>query len=134
MSMSIGVGVFSANKDVAVTRDASALAVDIFMKRRRSIISATFLSFRAKSRNLLLLSIQDSRCLDSARHDRWRGEPNDSTRSCKSNRRHSGRPGFSDHRESEKRIISDADAHHSFLWREITGDRPRNMEGVRCRS
>src|SRR5437879_12509548 len=55
MSMSIGVGVFSANKDVAVTRDASALAVDIFMKRRRSIISATFLSFRAKSRNLLLL-------------------------------------------------------------------------------
>src|SRR6266403_2700706 len=56
MSMLIGVGVFSANKDVAVTRDASALAVDIFMKRRRSIISATFLSFRAKSRNLLLLS------------------------------------------------------------------------------
>src|SRR6476646_3993779 len=37
MSMRIGVGVFSANKDVAVTRDASALAVDIFMKRRRSI-------------------------------------------------------------------------------------------------
>jgi diketogulonate reductase-like aldo/keto reductase len=35
--MRIGVGVFSANKDVAVTRETSALAVDIFMKRRRSI-------------------------------------------------------------------------------------------------
>jgi hypothetical protein len=54
--MRIGVGVFSANKDVAVTRDASALAVDIFMKRRRSILSATFLSFQTKSRNLLLSS------------------------------------------------------------------------------
>jgi hypothetical protein len=31
------VGVFCAKKDVAVTCDASALAVDIFMKRRRSI-------------------------------------------------------------------------------------------------
>src|SRR5206468_6202733 len=134
MSMRIGVDVFSANKDVAVTRDASALAVDILMKRRRSIISATFLSFRAKSRNLLLLSIQNSRCLDSARHDRWKGEPNDSTRSCKSNRRHSGRSGFSDQRESEKRIISDVDTHHSFLWRETPRDRSRNMAGVRCRS
>src|SRR4029453_9861056 len=131
MSMRIGVGVFSANKDVAVTRDASALAVDIFMKRRRSIISATFLSFRAKSRNLLLLSIQNSRCLDSARHDRWRGEPNDSTRSWKRDRRPSGRSGFSDQRESERRIIRDADTHNSFLSRETTGDRPRNMEGVR---
>src|SRR6476646_69121 len=37
MSMRIGVGDFSANKDVGVTREASALAVDIFMKRRRSI-------------------------------------------------------------------------------------------------
>jgi hypothetical protein len=37
MSIRIGVGVFSANKDVGDTRDASALAVDIFMKRRRSI-------------------------------------------------------------------------------------------------
>ena len=33
----MGVGVFAANRDVGVTRDASALAVDIFMKRRRSI-------------------------------------------------------------------------------------------------
>ena len=30
--MRIGVGVFSANKDVGVTRDAIALAVDILMK------------------------------------------------------------------------------------------------------
>ena len=35
--MRIGVVVFSANKDVEVTREASALAVEIFMKRRRSI-------------------------------------------------------------------------------------------------
>jgi len=35
--MRIGAGVFSANKDVEVTREASALAVDIFMKRRRFI-------------------------------------------------------------------------------------------------
>jgi hypothetical protein len=35
--MRIDVGVFSANKDVGITRDASALAVDILMKRRRSI-------------------------------------------------------------------------------------------------
>src|SRR5947207_7793270 len=132
--MLIGVGAFSANKDVAVTRDASALVVDIFMKRRRSIISATFLSFRAKSRNLLLLSVQDSRCLDSARHDTWRGEPNDATRSCKSNRRHSGHSGFSGQRRYENRIISDADTHHSFLWRETARDRSRNMEGLRCRS
>ena len=41
--MRIGVGVFSANKEVGVARDASAVAVDIFMKRRRSIITATFL-------------------------------------------------------------------------------------------
>src|SRR6476659_2579474 len=37
MSMLIGFGIFSANKAVAVTRERSALAVDIFMKRRRSI-------------------------------------------------------------------------------------------------
>jgi hypothetical protein len=37
MSMRIGVGVFSANKNVGVARHASAIAVDIFMKRRRSI-------------------------------------------------------------------------------------------------
>src|SRR5258708_17749284 len=126
MSMRIGVGVFSANKDVAVTREASALAVDIFMKRRRSTISATFLSFRAKSRNLLLLSIQNSRCLDSARHDRWKGEPTDSTRSCKSNRRDSGRSGFSDQCESEKRIISDAYTHRSLLWPQTPHGRSRN--------
>jgi hypothetical protein len=41
--MRIDVGVFSANKDVAVTRDASAVAVDILMKQRRSIISANLL-------------------------------------------------------------------------------------------
>ena len=35
--MRIGFGALSANKDVEVTREASALAVDIFMKRRRSI-------------------------------------------------------------------------------------------------
>jgi diketogulonate reductase-like aldo/keto reductase len=35
--MRIGVGIFSANKAVAVNREASALAVDNFMKRRRSI-------------------------------------------------------------------------------------------------
>ena len=37
MRMRIGVGVFSANKEIGVARDASAVAADIFMKRRRSI-------------------------------------------------------------------------------------------------
>jgi hypothetical protein len=53
--MRIEAGVFSANKDF-VARDANALAADILMKRRRFITPATLLSFRAKSRNLLLLS------------------------------------------------------------------------------
>ena len=35
--MRIGAGVFSANKEVGVDRDATAVAADIFMKRRRSI-------------------------------------------------------------------------------------------------
>ena len=35
--MRMGVGGFSANKDVDVTRDASAVAADILMKLRRSI-------------------------------------------------------------------------------------------------
>jgi hypothetical protein len=39
--MRIGVGVFSANEDVEVTREASAVAVDSFMKRRRSIEAYT---------------------------------------------------------------------------------------------
>jgi hypothetical protein len=41
--MRIDVGFFSANKDAGITRDASALAVDILMKRRRSIISGNLL-------------------------------------------------------------------------------------------
>jgi hypothetical protein len=35
--MRIGGGVFSANKGVGITRDASTVAVDILMKRRRFI-------------------------------------------------------------------------------------------------
>ena len=37
MRMRIGAGVLFANKEVGVARDASAVAVDILIKRRRSI-------------------------------------------------------------------------------------------------
>jgi diketogulonate reductase-like aldo/keto reductase len=55
MRILIGFGVLSATRAVDVNREANAVTVDILMKRRRFIIS-TLLSFRAKSRNLLLLS------------------------------------------------------------------------------
>src|SRR5262245_16813450 len=60
--------------------------------------------------------------------------PDDSTRSWKSDWRYRRRVDLAGHSPRERRIINDADTHHTLLGRDTTGDWPGNMESIRCRS
>lgn len=69
--MRMGVGVFSANKDVDVTRDASAVAADILMKLRRSI--QAYSAGRASVPDAVGLSQNAASSMDgSPEGERWR--------------------------------------------------------------
>src|SRR5215471_19001592 len=116
MSMRIGFGVFSAKRDVGITRDASTVAVDILMKRRRSI--QAYSACRASVPDAVGVSQNGANGSCATWTGSPKGErigasesnalqfPHDATRSRKSDRRHRRHDPFATDPPGERRIIS----------------------------